>query len=63
MKIGTEMVKLLQNEMGRVDYQSALTLNVTRTAGFMDAPYMHSHTTEVIDQNDKATDFTSLWEE
>lgn len=26
----------------------------------MDAPYMHSHTTEGINQNDKATDFTSF---
>lgn len=40
-----------------------VTSKVTRTAGFMDAPYMHSHTTEGINQNDKATDFTSLWEE
>lgn len=37
-----------------------MTSNVTRTAGFMDAPYMHSHTTEGINQNDKATDFTSF---
>lgn len=32
------------------------------TAGFKDALHMHTHMTEVINQNDKATDVTSCGE-
>lgn len=37
----------------------SLTSNAIWTAGYMDTLHMHTHMTEVINQNDKGTDFTS----